>query len=153
MRCRHTVPDWHRYVVPGNDAPPIYAACRLLVREGERASEPRAIACAYWGRQEACPLYEGPRTSLIEQPGAASGARAPEVPVDLESVWPVRRPGEPDPLGVALLGFSLVAILALTAATLAALAAGAPAVPWLFAAAALSITALVLNALRMWAGR
>ncbi len=153
MRCRHTVPDWHRYVAPGNDAPPIYAACRLLVREGEPASEPRAIACAYWGRQESCPLYEGPRTSAAGRSEAVSGALPADVPVAVESIWPVRWPGEPDRLGIALLAFSLIAILALAAAAVAALVAGTGAIPWLFGAAGLSITAHVLTALRMWAGR
>jgi hypothetical protein len=76
----------------------------LLVREGERASEPRAIACGYWGRQEACPLY-------------------------------------------------VLAVLALAAAAVAVLGVESRAMPWLLAAVGLSMTAHILSALRMWAGR
>lgn len=59
MLCRHTVPDWHRYVRPTGVATPIFAGCRLLVKEGEPAEDPRTVACKFWGRQRDCPFFEG----------------------------------------------------------------------------------------------
>ena len=117
MRCRHTVPDWHRYVAAGEDARPIFAACRLLVKEGERAVDSRSIACAYWGRQRECPMYDGPesRPSGRSSPRDAVAADAPVAP---ETVWPIRQPGATDGqrgllkvlggLSVVLLGWAVV---------------------------------------------
>jgi hypothetical protein len=90
MRCRHTVPDWHRYVAAAEDARPIFAGCRLLVKEGVRAADPRSIACGYWGRQRECPLYDGPESSPSGRP-IQIGAVAADAPVAPESIWPVRR--------------------------------------------------------------
>jgi hypothetical protein len=117
MRCRHTVPDWHRYVAVGEDTRPIFAACRLLVKEGVRAADPRSIACTYWGRQRECPSYDGPESSLSGRP-SPTGAAAADAPVVPESVWPVRGPGATDGqrvllmvlggLSVVLLGWAVV---------------------------------------------
>jgi hypothetical protein len=115
MRCRHTVPDWHRYVAAGEGARPIFAACRLLVKEEERARDPQSVACSYWGRQWVCPLYDGPEPRPASQLIRATAPAAADVPVALESVWPVRPPDAMDwqrilllvlgGLSVVLLGF------------------------------------------------
>jgi hypothetical protein len=113
MRCRHTVPDWHRYAASGEDVGPIFAACRLLVKEGEQARDPRSIACAYWGHQRDCPLYDGPggrpETRRPELPGAAASDAA----IGSEGVWPVRAPGTTDSQRVFLsvLAVSSMALL------------------------------------------
>lgn len=146
VRCRHTVPDWHQHVAPDAEHAAIYAACRLLLREGEPAADARTIACGYWGRQEACPLYEGPRAAGGPAPGEARPAAA-DIPV-AEAPWPVRGPGERDPGVAVLIGLSVASILLLVAAV----AGGATGI-WLFLAAGLSLGTHVLSALRMWAGR
>jgi hypothetical protein len=145
MRCRHTVPDWHRHVAPDAEHAAIYAACRLLIREGEPAADARTIACGYWGRQEACPLYEGPRTAGRPAPGAPRPAAA-DTPVT-EAPWPVRGPGEPDPGTLLLIALAVTSIV-----LLAAVVAGVRGT-WLVLAAGLSLATHVLCALRMWAGR
>lgn len=146
MRCRHTVADWRRHVIAPEAAAPIYAACRLLVREGEPAGDSRAIACAYWGRQEACPLYEGP--ARVDRPGPAPTAA--DVPVGAAMAWPVRGPGERDPVQEALLGLHVASIALLIAAPLLAFVVGR----WLWGAAiGLSLAAHAIGALRAWAGR
>ncbi len=75
-RCRHTVPDWARYVRAPEEGWPILAACRLLVKEGEQVEDPRAIACGYWGRQPECPFYEG-AGAVPDPPVAAAAPSAP----------------------------------------------------------------------------
>jgi len=122
MRCRYTVPDWHRYVVSGGDAAPIFAACRLLVKEGERAADPRSIACGYWGHQPDCPVYEGPKAPSDARSRERLVAPTADIPVAPERVWPVRAPGNPDGqralllllggLSAVLLGWAVVLSLA-----------------------------------------
>ncbi|HTU01864.1 MAG TPA: hypothetical protein VMG58_08605 [Candidatus Sulfotelmatobacter sp.] len=155
MRCRHTVPDWHRFVSPGDALIAIAAACRLLVREGEAAKDPRAIACSYWGHQEDCPMYEGPRTRPAP---VAVGAESPsaDVPVAAGSAWPVRAPGDRDPFGALLGGLAIASILLLASA--AGLALAWPGGLWrvrglLMVAAALSILTHGLSLLKAWAAR
>src|SRR4030042_6944969 len=109
MRCRHPVPDWHRYVAAGEDARPIFAACRLLVKEGERARDPQSVAWRYWGRQQYCPLYDGPESRPASQSSPAIAPAAAEVPVAPESVWPVRPPDAMDWARILLLGLGRVA--------------------------------------------
>ncbi len=152
MRCRHTVPDWHRHVVEGEGQGVIYAACRLLLREGERAADARTIACAYWGRQEACPLYEGPRATA-GAPAAAAPAPAGRQARPDEPPWPVRGPGERDPGALALLGLQVAAMAALVVLVALALAGIGVGRFWLLLAAGLSLGTLLLSALRTWAGR
>jgi hypothetical protein len=36
----------------------MFAACELLVKEGEQVEDYRSIICGYWGRQPECPFYE-----------------------------------------------------------------------------------------------
>jgi hypothetical protein len=78
MLCRHTEPDWVRFVRDPGRGIPIFAACRLLVKAGEPAEDPRAIACGFWGRQPECPFYEGPAGRA--SPARAATATAPEAP-------------------------------------------------------------------------
>jgi len=123
MRCRHTVPDWHRFVAAGEGAAPIFAACRLLTKDGDRVSDTRSIACAYWGHQEDCPLYEGPG----KRPGGPPDALATPVSMDeatgVEDIWPVRQPGATDGARIILIALSALsaglliwmAILSMTA--------------------------------------
>src|SRR3972149_2906835 len=103
MDCRHTGPDWHRYVRPTGEALPIFAACRLLVKEGEPARDPRSVACAYWGRQPECPLYDGPGVQRRDPPRPGAWAAPQEVPVDPEAVWPVRAPGTTDRMRLVMI--------------------------------------------------
>jgi hypothetical protein len=156
MRCRHTVADWHRFVAASEEAPPIYAACRLLIREGQPAADPRTIACGFWGRQEHCPVYEGPRAAQVESPARAADRRAAasaETRVALDAVWPVRGPGEPDRVGLALTALRLAVILALAATAGVIIATGLPGRPWLLAVIGISLATHILSALRAWAGR
>jgi len=123
MRCRHTVPDWHRQVAAGEVTRPIFAACRLLVKETERAADPQKIACAYWGRQRECPSYEGPDSSSGERVRSRDAAVA-GAPVTPDAVWPVRRSGGADGrriLLMALGGLSVVLLGGLVAISVAAL--------------------------------
>ena len=112
MRCRHTVADWYRYLAAGEDTRPIFAACRLLVKEGERATDSRSIACAYWGRQRECPLYDGPESSSGGRP-SPTGTAAADVRVEPESIWPVRRPGTTDGQRVLLMAFGGLSVVLL----------------------------------------
>jgi len=80
MLCRHTEPDWVRFVRDPGEGFPIFAACRLLVKAGDPADDPRTIACGYWGRQPECPLYEGPATAASL---AVAAAPAPPEAADL----------------------------------------------------------------------
>jgi len=159
MRCRHTVPDWHRYVTAAWDGPPILAGCRLLVKDGEQVSDPRAIACAYWGHQHECPLYDGPerQRGLVPTPGAVPAA--PDEPVAPESVWPVRSPGSMDgqrvlllvlgALSIMLLGW--VSILGVSAMSEMRISTGLAIVA--IAAGLVSFATHVLALLRLWVGR
>lgn len=159
MHCQHTVPDWHRHVAEAGSPVPIYAACRLLIdkADGKPATDPRSIACGYWGRQAACPFYAGPRTVAQEEArkgtldiGAASVAPA--------AVWPVRPPGAPDPLRLATIGLALLAIGFLVVAVFGALVTGTKELPgWLLgvgaAAAGLSISGHVIGLIYAWTRR
>lgn len=80
--CRHTEPDWTRYVRAPGEGRPIFAGCRLLVKDGELADDPRTIACTFWGRQPDCPLYEGPaRPAAPAVAAAAPALPSMELPV------------------------------------------------------------------------
>ena len=117
MRCRHTVPDWHRYVAAGEVTRPVLAACRLLIKAGEPAADARTIACSFWGHQRDCPVYDGPgaRPTGVSSP---VGRTDVDTPAASEDVWPVRQPGATDGqrltlmalggLSVALLGWAAV---------------------------------------------
>jgi hypothetical protein len=159
MQCRHTVADWHRYVDPGGVTAPIFAACRLLIKEGEQPRDPQGIACAYWGRQGQCPLYEGPGGRIGSPPVTAGPSSSAEMPIALKAVWPVRHPGAVDGLRVLIRGLTILSLgllgwsLTLGVAALGgytdirglALAA--------VAAASVSMVTHLLTALKAWAGR
>lgn len=159
MRCRHTVPDWHRYVVAGQDARPIFAACRLLIKEGERVADPQSIACTYWGRQPTCPVYDGPavaaRSPVSRPPNVTTG----DLPTARESVWPVRAPGAPDVQRAVLIVLGALSIAGLGVAVLFSLAALSGMVAstssWviILLAGGLSLVTHLLALLRLWARR
>jgi hypothetical protein len=159
MQCRYTVPDWHRYVNPAADAVPIMAACRLLVKEGEPASDPRSIACAYWGHQRDCPLYDGPGARA--NPARDVGARTPggEVPVAVDTVWPVRTPGAKDGMRQLMIGMGILSTALLVWTGFLGLSVlNGRAVPAAYlhltlAAAAVSVLTHVLATLRTWVQR
>jgi hypothetical protein len=159
MDCRHTVPDWHRYVRPTGEALPIFAACRLLVKEGEPAGDPRSIACAYWGRQRECPLYDGPGVLRRDRsrPGVWTASR--EIPVDPETVWPVRAPGMPDRLRLVMIGLGVLStvllgwLVAMGLSVLSGRADPAATVPLVLVASGVSIVTHVLATLKAWARR
>lgn len=158
MHCRHTVPDWHRYAAAEEGARPIYAACRLLVNEGERAADPRSIACTYWGRQRECPMYEGPGSGPAARSGPPGSASA-DAPVGAEDIWPVRQPGAADGqrLLLMVLGGLSVALLCWAAALSVAALLGRP-VRSDYALVALvggmvSLATHVLMLLRLWVRR
>jgi hypothetical protein len=159
MLCRHTVPDWHRYVDAGAETAPIFAACRLLVKEGEPARDPRSIGCAYWGRQRECPLYEGPGGRIGSRGGAGERRAAAEVPVAPDAVWPVRPPGARDRwrwLLPGLEGASIALLLGAAVGTVGILQGKAPGGGYavlVLAAACVSIATLVLGRLLSWARR
>ena len=159
MQCRHTVADWHRYVDPHGASPPIFAACRLLVKEGEQARDPRGIACAYWGRQRECPLYEGPGGRIEVPPVTAGPSPLPETPVAQDAVWPVRHPGAVDGLRVLIGGLTVLSLgllgwsLALGVAVLAGHSDVRGFVPAAVAAASVSMATHLLTVLKAWAGR
>jgi hypothetical protein len=159
MQCRHTVPDWHRYVDPAGDALPIFAACRLLAKDGERARDPRSIACIYWGHQRDCPLFEGLGGAAETQPRAAERAPSRDMPVAVDTVWPVRAPGAREGMRLVLIGlgaFSSVMML-LAAGVLLSLIGGrtSPAgyLHLMLAAVTISVVTHILATLRAWAGR
>jgi hypothetical protein len=114
MVCRHTVPDWHRYVAPSAHGVPIFAGCRLLLEAGSAAEDPRRIACGYWGRQRECPLYAGEGASAGVG-GLESSLYAPsrDVPVTVDRVWPVRRPGAPGPARRLVIGLGILSVAVL----------------------------------------
>jgi hypothetical protein len=158
MDCRHTVPDWHRYVAPEGVTSPIMAGCRLLVKDGEPARDVRAIACAYWGRQRQCPMYEGPdarREAL--SPGTRSAPE--ETPLAGESAWPVRGPHAADGFRALLIALRLLAAallcwsLGLGLLALFAGGAGRRVAVAAVVAAGVSLVTLGLEALTAWAGR
>ncbi len=158
MRCRHTVPDWHRYVAVGEQARPIFAACRLLVKEGERAAESRSIACAYWGRQRECPMYDGPESSPSARPSATTTASV-DAPVTPERVWPVRQPGATDGQRVLLMALGMLSVVllgwavALSVAALLGRPVGSGFVLVALAGGVVSLTAHLLMLLRLWVRR
>jgi hypothetical protein len=159
MQCRHTVADWHRYVDPNGASPPIMAACGLLIQDGLRARDAQGIVCAYWGRQRACPLYEGPggRADLPAAPPAESAPR--DSLVALDTVWPVRQPGSVDGLRRLLGGLTVLSLgllgwsLALGVAVLGGHADAGRLAPVAVAAASFSMVTHLLAALKSWAGR
>ena len=159
MRCRHTVPDWHRYVAAKKDAAPILAACRLLVQDGNRVEVPRSIACTYWGHQRDCPVYDGPGTAPGTAPTRGNGPTAPDERLAPEGAWPVRAPGVVDGsrvflilmggLSIMLLGFA--AILSVTAPSGARIPSGFRTV--LVIVGIVSLLTHVLTLFRLWARR
>lgn len=163
MRCRHTVPDWHRFVVSPAEARPIFAACRLLVREGEQAADSRGIACNYWGRQPDCPVYDGPGAWAVTLPvGQISPilrSASADIPVAGGEPWPVRPPGATDGFRRILIGLGVlsVALLAWTALVGLAVMRGASTpgrlVSVALLAAMVSIATHILTTLRAWARR
>lgn len=159
MQCRHTVPDWHRYVDPGADVVPIWAACRLLVKEGEPARDPRGIACSYWGHQRDCPLFDGPGAVTRKPASSAERPAARDVPVGTEAIWPVRAPGATDGMRLVMLGLGVasIALMLFTVGVgLTVLSGkGAPAgyVRLILVAGTVSIVTHVLAMLRTWARR
>jgi hypothetical protein len=159
MRCRHTVPDWHRFVAAGEGALPIFAACRLLTKEGDRVGDPRSIACSYWGHQEDCPLYDGPGKRLVGRPDLPPTLASADEPAPAEDVWPVRSPGAPDGPRVLLLALSTLSVALLTwAAVLGLTAQGGTWMPESFrivatTGVAVSIVTHILALLRIWARR
>ena len=158
MRCRHTVPDWHRYVAAEEATRPVLAACRLLIKEGEPAADARAIACGFWGRQRECPVYDGPESSLSGHPKPARSA-AIDAPVAVESVWPVRQLGATDGQRVLLMllgGLSIVLLgwaVALSVAALLGRPVQSGYVTVTLIGGAVSLTTHVLVLLRLWIGR
>ena len=158
MRCRHTVPDWHRYVAAEEGTRPVLAACRLLIKEGEPAADARAIACGFWGRQRECPVYDGPESSLSGHPKPARGV-AVDAPVAAEDVWPVRQPGATDGQRVLLMllgGLSIVLLgwaVALSVAALLGRPVQSGYVTVTLIGGAVSLTTHVLVLLRLWIGR
>jgi hypothetical protein len=159
MLCQHTVPDWHRYVKPTADALPILAGCRLLVKEGETASDPRSIACSYWGHQRDCPLYDGPGEPARTETGRAPVPASRDVPVALETVWPVRTPGARETMRGVMIGLGVLstALLSWTAvlglSVLSGKASPASLGQAALVAATVSIITHVLAMLRTWARR
>jgi hypothetical protein len=159
MQCRHTVADWHRYVDPAAAALPIFAACRLLTKEGEKAQDARGIACGYWGRQRECPLYEGPGGKIEPLPAASETGASPETPIVLDAVWPVRGPGAPDGLRILVTGLTLLSLVLLGLTIVLGLAvagghAGFTRFPLLaVVAASISMATHILARLVAWAGR
>ena len=159
MQCRHTVADWHRYVDPNGAALPIMAGCRLLVREGEQARHPRDIACAYWGRQRECPLYEGPAGRIDLPPVPAAAGPTGETPIVLDTIWPVRHPGTVDGFRALMGGMTILSLgllgwsLALGVAVLGGYADGKGLAPTAVVAATVSMATHLLMVLKAWAGR
>jgi len=158
MRCRHTVPDWHRYVAAGEVTRPIFAACRLLVKGGEHAVDSRSIACAYWGRQRECPSYEGPGSNPGERPGSTVSAAA-DAPVAPETIWPVRQPGATDGQRILLMvlgGLSVVLLggaVVMSVTTLLGRPVRTDYVVATLVGGSVSLVAHVLTLLRLWARR
>jgi hypothetical protein len=155
MRCRHTVPDWHRFVAAGEGGAPIFAACRLLTKDGDRVSDPRSIACGYWGHQEDCPLYDGPgKRPDVPRVVAPVDEQAP-----VEEPWPVRPPGAVDGSRILLIALATLSVALLMWAALLGLRPGRGAGMTegsrilVAGAAAVSILTHILAVLRIWARR
>lgn len=159
MRCRHTVPDWHRYVAGGEDAPPIFAACRLLIKDGEPAREPQHIACTFWGRQRDCPVYDGPEPRRPDYAGGPIAPAAADTPVAPDSVWPVRPPGDADVERFLLLTLGGLSAMLLALTVLLGLSAlGGGAIPTAYLAVTLiagtlSLVVHLLTLRRLWVRR
>lgn len=159
MQCRHTVADWHRFVNPAADAVPIFAGCRLLVKEGEPVPDPRSIACAYWGHQRDCPLYDGPGPAVRTGSKAAGRPASGDVPVGVDAVWPVRGPGEADGMRLAVIGLGVLSIVLLLLAVgvglsvLSGKSAPAGYVHLVLGGATVSVLTHILATLRTWARR
>jgi hypothetical protein len=154
MPCRHTVPDWHRYV-EANPAAPIFAGCRLLIKEGERSSDPRAIACAFWGHQADCPQYDGPGKRNAA-PAAGPGRAVVDEPLPPEGAWPLRAPGAPDRMRTGLIGLLVVAIAFLLLGLIglgSGWTGGAAGRVLVGAGLGFSVVTHVLALVRIWAGR
>ena len=159
MHCRHTVPDWHRHVAEAGSPVPIYAACRLLIDKagGKPATDPRSIACGYWGRQPACPFYAGPR-AVGQEETRKNALEIEAESVDPTAVWPVRAPGAPDPLRLVTIGMALLAIGFLAVVVFGALVTRTKELPgWLLGVAAaaigLSISGHVIGLIYAWTRR
>jgi len=105
-------------VAAKEDAAPILAACRLLVQDGDRVEDPRSIACAYWGHQRDCPVYNGPGQAPGKPPTRGSGPAAPDEPLAPEGAWPVRAPGVVDGSRIFLILLSGLSIVLLGLATI-----------------------------------
>ena len=159
MQCRHTVPDWHRYVDPAGDVVPIFAACRLLVKEGEPARDPSSIGCTYWGHQRDCPLFEGPGAAARTQPRAAEPPASGDMPVAVGAAWPVRAPGAKDGMRLVLIGLGVLstALMLLTAGVGLSVLGGKTSPAYFLhlvvVAATVSIATHVLATLWTWARR
>ena len=159
MQCRHTVPDWHLYVDPAGDAVPIFAACRLLVREGELARDPHSIACGYWGHQRDCPLFDGPGAAARALPRGAERSASRDVPVATDTLWPVRASGSRDGMRLVLIGLGVVstALMLFTAGVGLTILAGktTPASyrHLVVVTVSVSVVTHVLATLRTWARR
>ena len=156
MQCRHTVPDWHRYVDLSAEAAPIFAACRLLLRDGEQSRDPRAIACGYWGHQHECPLYEGPDATARL---VTTWPTSRDVPVEVDTLWAVRPPTARDGMRfvVIALGVASIILQVWTAVVGLFLMRGTVApvtfVVVALTAAVVSILTHALATLRVWAQR
>jgi hypothetical protein len=159
MRCRHTVPDWHRYVAAAEDAAPILAACRLLVQDCDRVEDPRSIACTYWGHQRDCPVYNGPGQAPGKLPTRGNGPAAPDESLAPERAWPVRASGVVDGSriflivlgGLSIVFLGLAAILSVTALSGASVPNGYRTV--LVIAGIVSLLTHVLTLFRLWVRR
>jgi hypothetical protein len=149
MRCRHTVAEWHRFTAADAVAMPIFAACRLLIKDGDRVADPRTIACSYWGHQEDCPVYDGPGKRLDPCLGETRSSVSTDGPA----------PGDTDGPRLLLIGLSVVSVaLLIWAAALGLMARGGGGMPerfWIIAAIAaiVSIVTHVLAFLRIRARR
>jgi hypothetical protein len=161
MRCRHTMPDWYRFVDSSVDSPPIFAACRLLVREGTQVSDSRSIACNYWGNQLSCPVYDGPEGRAKGSLETRARPIAPTVFADAPLAgcepWPVRHPGETDAMRRIMIGLGLMSIALLVWTGMVGLlvlrgtAMPAHLLTITLVAATVSAATLVLATLRAWA--
>jgi hypothetical protein len=159
MHCRHTIPDWHRYVAAKEDAAPILAACRLLVQDSDRVEDPRSIACTYWGHQRDCPVYHGPGQPPGKPSTRGNGLAAPDESLAPEGAWPVRAPGVVDGLriflillgGLSIVLLGLAAILSVTALRGASIPSGYRTV--LVIAGIVSLLTHVLTLFRLWVRR
>jgi hypothetical protein len=140
-------------------AAPILAACRLLIQDGDRVKDPRSIACGYWGRQQDCPVYEGPGQARGKPPMRGNGPTLSDEPLAPEGAWPVRAPGVADRLrgflillgglSIALLG--LAAFLSVTALRAASIPSGYLIV--LVIVGTVSLLTHLLTLCRLWVRR